>query len=544
MRDRTLSIKAKLGLLSAIFALGMVLLGSVTYFVLSEVRIGGPLFGEIERSNMINSEFKLPRGHLVGLRLVLFMMIDAANQVDQSAVAELAREFEAERKEYEDLNQEQLATLPDGEMKERMEAAYRPGHAYLELAKDQLVPLLLHGRLIQATPVRDQLNPLFEAHEKASKALIEFNRHNVIEIGKRADQTVRSRSIVLIAVALLIFGLVPAICTVIAKGIIGPLQSVVEIFDLVADGDFTGRLEVGGTDEIARLGGALNRTIDKLSTSMTGIEAEANVLSGESSSMSTASERLGAIARETSSDAAEAAAAAAEVNQALQTVSSATEQMTASVAEISKSATLAAEVASSAARLAGSTAATMTKLTESSGEIGNVIKLITAIAGQTNLLALNATIEAARAGEAGRGFAVVANEVKELAKETARATEDIGAKVEAIQSDAKSAVSAIDEINSVIGRINDIQSTIAGAVEEQTSTTKEISRNITETVAGTGRIAENIGTVAKAATETQQSALSSQRAAQKLAQLAGHLTAAVGQFKLTDTTRMSNALSD
>ena len=123
---------------------------------------------------------------------------------------------------------------------------------------------------------------------------------------------------------------------------------------------------------------------------------------------------------------------------------------------------------------------TISRLGESSVQIGQVIKVITSIAEQTNLLALNATIEAARAGEAGKGFAVVANEVKELAKETAKETEDISKKIAAIQGDTKGAVDTIGRVEAVIGRINDLSSSIAGAVEEQTATTNEIARNIAE----------------------------------------------------------------
>ena len=145
------------------------------------------------------------------------------------------------------------------------------------------------------------------------------------------------------------------------------------------------------------------------------------------------------------------------------------------------------------------TNATVAKLGESSAEIGNVIKVITSIAQQTNLLALNATIEAARAGEAGKGFAVVANEVKELAKQTAKATEDISRKIEAIQNDTKGAVEAIAQIGKIINQINDIQNTIASAVEEQTATTGEISRNVAEAAKGSNEIAQNITGVAQAA---------------------------------------------
>src|SRR5579884_3876613 len=176
--------------------------------------------------------------------------------------------------------------------------------------------------------------------------------------------------------------------------------------------------------------------------------------------------------------------------------------MLASIREISKSANEAALIASRAVTTADATNKTVARLGDSSLEIGKVIKVITSIAQQTNLLALNATIEAARAGEAGKGFAVVANEVKELAKETARATEDIGQKIEAIQHDTRVSVDAIAQIGNIIKEINDISNNIAAAVEEQTVTTNEISRNVTEAANGTTDIASNIAGVATAAQDT------------------------------------------
>jgi methyl-accepting chemotaxis protein len=172
----------------------------------------------------------------------------------------------------------------------------------------------------------------------------------------------------------------------------------------------------------------------------------------------------------------------------------------------------------------------VSKLGASSGEIGEVLKVITAIAEQTNLLALNATIEAARAGEAGKGFAVVANEVKELAKETAAATEDIGQKIVAIQGDAQAAVGAIDEISTVIARISDIQNTIASAVEEQTATTNEITRHVTEAATGANEIAASITGVAQAAHDTSSGAASTQVSARDLAELADELNRSVMRF--------------
>jgi methyl-accepting chemotaxis protein len=177
------------------------------------------------------------------------------------------------------------------------------------------------------------------------------------------------------------------------------------------------------------------------------------------------------------------------------------------------------------------TARTMNKLGDSSAEIGNVIKVITSIAAQTNLLALNATIEAARAGEAGKGFAVVATEVKELAQETARATEDISRRVEAIQADTTGAVGAIEEITRVIARISDFQTTIASAVEEQTATTTEMNRSVAEAARGTKDIAGNVTGVADAARSTSDGAVRSQRATDELVRMSDELTALVSGFR-------------
>ena len=206
--------------------------------------------------------------------------------------------------------------------------------------------------------------------------------------------------------------------------------------------------------------------------------------------------------------------------------------MSASVHEIAKNANEATKVANDAVRVAGETNSTIAKLGVSSEEIGQVIKVITGIAQQTNLLALNATIEAARAGEAGKGFAVVANEVKELAKQTATATEDIGHKIEAIQNDTKGAISAITQISQVISRINDISTTIASAVEEQSATTNEIARNASEAARGSTEISRNISNVSIAAKNTSEGAMNTLSAATELSKLASDLKRVVEQAKM------------
>lgn len=262
---------------------------------------------------------------------------------------------------------------------------------------------------------------------------------------------------------------------------------------------------------------------------ITAVEINASGLGASAAELSAISQTMTANAEETSAQASVVSAASEQVNKNVQTVATSAEEMSASIREIAKNATDAARVATQAVKVADTTNTLVGKLGESSAEIGKVIKVITSIAQQTNLLALNATIEAARAGEAGKGFAVVANEVKELAKETAKATEDISQKIEAIQGDTRGAVAAIAQIGSIINQINDIQHTIASAVEEQTATTNEITRNVAEAARGSAEIAHNITGVAKAASETSSGASSTQVAAAELSRMATELSKLVTQ---------------
>ena len=269
-----------------------------------------------------------------------------------------------------------------------------------------------------------------------------------------------------------------------------------------------------------------------LKVTLEAVSRNAQSLSSASEELSAVSQQMSSNSEETSAQANVVAAASEQVTKNVETVATSAEEMSASVSEIAKNAGDAARVATQAVKVAEETNATVGKLGQSSIEIGKVIKVITSIAQQTNLLALNATIEAARAGEAGKGFAVVANEVKELAKQTAQATEEIGQKIEAIQSDTRGAVDAISQISNIITQINDIQNTIASAVEEQTATTNEIARNASEAAKGSTEISRNISNVSEAARSTTEGAANTLNAAQELARLAAELMQVVDEANI------------
>jgi methyl-accepting chemotaxis protein len=255
-------------------------------------------------------------------------------------------------------------------------------------------------------------------------------------------------------------------------------------------------------------------------------------------SIASSSEELAAVgiqmnsnAKETSAQAQVVSTSADKVSESTQAVAAGVEEMSASIREISISAVEASTVANKAVDIAQRTNTIMSKLSTSSLEIGHVLKVISSIAEQTNLLALNATIEAARAGELGKGFAVVANEVKELARQTAKATEEIGS-ITTIQSDTKGALASIEEITAIINKINDISSVIASAVEEQAATTGQMGSSVAEAASGSTTIAINIKTVAQAARSTTEGAANSQQSAASLARVAAELQSLIGKFKI------------
>jgi methyl-accepting chemotaxis protein len=380
----------------------------------------------------------------------------------------------------------------------------------------------------------DQATPANEAIKKPLGEVVDSNDKLLQQETEDLNGDNRSLNLTMAVTTFAALGIGIFVAIFLSRAIAGATQSVLVQAEAIAAGDLTrDDLKVRSKDELGDLTTAINKMSTSLKRMILAITENAMHVASASEELNSTSQQITANSEETSAQADVVSNSAQRSARTCRPLPPAPKRWAPASRRSPRTPPKRPEIATGPpSKSPKTTTATVSKLGDSSTEIGQVIKVITSIAQQTNLLALNATIEAARAGEAGKGFAVVANEVKELAKETAKATEDISRKIEAIQTDTKAAVDAIASISGVINQINDISSTIATAVEEQNATTNEMSRNVSEAAHGSGEITSNIAGVAEAAQSTTRGAGDTQKASQQLLETSAELRRLVEQFKI------------
>jgi methyl-accepting chemotaxis protein len=347
-------------------------------------------------------------------------------------------------------------------------------------------------------------------------------------------RTAASRGVlILLLISIASAVIVGLLTALVARTIARPVRSAMALLQRVAAGDFTGRLVVRGRDDLGQMAGAVNATVERVGSAVGRIATDAAAITAAAGLLTAVSRKVATGAEQVTDETAAASTSATQVSEDVQAIATGADEMRSSIAEIATNATSANDIVANAVAAAEGANRTVAKLSTSSGQIGQVAKVIAAIAEQTNLLALNATIEAARAGEAGKGFAVVAGEVKELAAETARATEDIGRQIAALQGDSAEVAGVIEQISGTINQIADISQVIASAVAEQSASTARIGVRVARAADRTVDIAQRVDAVAETSRAASGAAGQTREAAEELAGTAASLESVIAQFRIS-----------
>ncbi|MDQ1292446.1 MAG: methyl-accepting chemotaxis protein [Actinomycetota bacterium] len=526
LRGRSLSVRASI--LSTVFvvALAAVIIGVLGLVELQQVS------GDGEK---IYTESYEPSQDVANLGENIYRVRWAARSKsaapDQKSKSYYQEELDKAIKIVTDSTQIYKSRAIGDDQRKEIEAFSQNWNAYNEY-REQTNELIAQGKAAQAQAfIAEKLNPAIASAQESLDKLGKVSEEQATRHIDRMRNTNSNARLTIIAALIICVGAAVGLALRTAASIMNPLDKIRAVLAAVADGDLTRRAEVAQNNELGQMAQALTRAIDRMRTMVKTMVDSSSAMTQRAAQLQSSSHNLSGMASETTDQVTRIHTATTDVAAGIQSVAGGATQMGASIREIASNAQKAAQVANEAVSVAGATDEIMSRLGASSMEIGNVIKLINAIAEQTNLLALNATIEAARAGDAGKGFAVVANEVKDLAQETSRATDDISQRVEAIQTDAGGAAQSISGVTEVIGQIDSYQTTIASAVEEQSATTNSMASDLEHASDDVSRITEGIDKVRQAAEATGAGVHEVGDAATEMAALSAELQSTVAAYR-------------
>jgi methyl-accepting chemotaxis protein len=532
-------IETKLRLLVGMSMLGLLSFAVVSYITIAKLQVEGLVQTEIKLYSDLAADTMPPNLDFEGVRFAARDMLIVS---DRKLPEKLAL-YNQRKLEYENAVANWSKRLPQGAIRELLlVTADQANRKYAEICDNRVIPALKRGDRNEAMAGLQDASAFAGSATAATSQAVQLVQAYQTEMDRGAEANVRNGLLALLALGLILMAMVTFIGTTTGSGISSATKEALQLARAIAEGNLIqADMKISGRDELAELGEALNQMKESLHEVIRSIADTSTHVAVSSEELSATSQQISASTVETSAQANVVSQATQKVSQNLQSVAIGAEQMTTTIQSIASNAHEAATIAIRAVETAHTATLAIGKLGQSSREIGDVIKLITSIAQQTKLLALNATIEAARAGEAGKGFAVVASEVKELARQTAKATEDISPKITAIQNDTSHAVEAIGTISTIINQVNEISGTIATAVEEQSATTNEMMRNVADAAKASTEITQNIAGVAEAAQGTSTGAQESQKAANHLAEMAAQLHQLVEQFKISQQSASSPA---